>query len=237
MLRNFLYFILLYTTWLPIAWGQIMVVSPETVYLNQSTSNVIVIRNSDLNNAASVKLWFEDQMGRRTVPLRLMQNSSRLMAGETRSVVIHLSSQSPAPAQDRETLFWLVISSQNAFNEDVAAVAGWQTPLRQKIKLLYRPAGLTQARIQQAHGDLLFKKHQNALSITNPSPFYITLNRLRVGNRSVPARKSSEHIWPMLPPFSTSLVPMKDVEAKTAKWGVQGDYGHLLATLTAEISD
>lgn len=91
------------------------------------------------------------------------------------------------------------------------------------IKLFYRPAGLN-IKPQQAMQSLQFSATGNGLKVTNPSPYYVTLNSLVVGGRNVPMDIKTGNT--MVAPLSSNVYPNAPHKGNV-EWKAINDYGGL----------
>jgi fimbrial chaperone protein len=107
--------------------------------------------------------------------------------------------------QDRESVFLLtasLIPSEEAPEKQKqrqpAAVVKYVSAL--SVKVFWRPAGLDKPNaVEEAAGKLTSAIHGDTLTLTNPTPYWITFRTLTIGGASVPA----EELVRMVPPKGT----------------------------------
>lgn len=127
---------------------------------------------------------------------------------------------------DRESVFYFrtiaVPSGEKNDSTQESNIGGMlQVSTGNIIKLFYRPAnlGMTQ---QQAMRSLQFSSDRNGLKITNPSPYYISLDALKIGDTKI--AMSIKNGNTMIAPFSSNT--FSDVLHKgRAEWKAINDYG------------
>ncbi|MFN3357130.1 MAG: molecular chaperone [Pseudomonas sp.] len=78
------------------------------------------------------------------------------------------------PVIDRESLFWLNILEIPLKSSDANSV---QFAIRQRLKLLYRPAALTGGSAE-AVPQLVWKTHGHRVTVSNPSAYHFSLVNL-----------------------------------------------------------
>ncbi|XWJ90795.1 fimbrial biogenesis chaperone [Phytobacter ursingii] len=78
--------------------------------------------------------------------------------------------------EDRESIFWLNVLSVPPKNETgkKSSTHSLNIAYQTRIKIFYRPQGL-KMRAEAAPSTLQWKKIVNGLSVTNPTPYYISL--------------------------------------------------------------
>jgi P pilus assembly chaperone PapD len=141
---------------------------------------------------------------------------------------MRIMKKNSALPQDRESVFYL---------RTIATPAGEKNNEQQKkniggiikvssaniIKLFYRPAGLS-IKPQQAMQSLQFSAAGNGLKVTNPTPYYVTLNSLVVGGRKVAMDIKSGNT--MIAPLSSTTYPNAPHQGNV-EWKAINDYGGL----------
>ena len=196
------------------------------VFNEDSVAETLVLVNSH-RAPALVQVWIDDND-----PLALPENIStplvavppvfKLGPGESRNLRVMLSSRQGLPT-DRERVYWLNIYQFPPNTEsDGAKVNKVILPLRIRLKVFVRPHGL-KAPEEEIGKSLTFTfkndgKQNQTMTITNPTPYNITLGGLSLGgNPLIPkmiAPKSSIDI--AVPPSSNR---------RQLSWSVIDDFG------------
>ena len=133
-------------------------------------------------------------------------------------------------ATDRETLFWLCVTGVPPKPDDVwgqdkdgkirtptTATLEVQLRVNNCIKLFIRPASL-KGDASDAAASITWSRQGNTLRAVNPTPFYINLKELSVGNKKV---ESLEYISP----HSERRFPLPAGASGPVTWKVINDYG------------
>ena len=81
--------------------------------------------------------------------------------------------------EDRESVFWMNVKSIPSMPETAKNVL--QIAVKTRIKLFYRPAGI-RAPVLDDYKKLSFHRSGNQLEVTNPTPYYVSFNQVRVGS-------------------------------------------------------
>ncbi len=162
--------------------------------------------------------------GSKTAPFLVTPPLFRMEPGSQNQVRIIKTGQA-LPA-DRESLFWFTTQaiplSTKSNNLSSKQISRGVQVLANTIKLMYRPSGLPVAP-EKGFGALRFKTTAEGITITNPSPYYITFTSLKVGGQELMTKQQKEN---MVSPFSTLFLPLKGVHypAKVS-WTVINDLG------------
>lgn len=135
------------------------------------------------------------------------------------SVQLRVNRAGGALPENRESVFYInVLAIPPKPKEAKGSVI--QFALNTQIKLFYRPEALNDEReLVKAYGDVTVKADGSTLTLSNPSPYYLTLTNV-VLNGSVTLTPAD----PMIPPFSSVAV---NATAKSGSVSYQAinDYG------------
>lgn len=128
--------------------------------------------------------------------------------------------------EDKESVFYLrtiaVPTSEKGLTAPKSNIDGAvQVSTGNVIKLFYRPNNLAMTQ-QYAMKTLRFSASSNGVKIDNPSPYFITLNSLKVGNTAIPLSIKKGNS--MIAPFS-SLTYTTTVRQGKVEWEAINDYG------------
>ncbi|WP_049582368.1 MULTISPECIES: fimbrial biogenesis chaperone [Photorhabdus] len=166
-----------------------------------------------------------DPAQKKSAPFLVTPPLFRMAPGSQNQVRIIKTGQA-LPA-DRESLFWftaqaipLSAESDNLSGKQISG--GVQVALANTIKLMYRPSGLP-VLPEQGFGSLRFKPAAEGITVTNPSPYYITFTSLKVGGQELMTKQQKAN---MVSPFSALALPLKGAHypAKVS-WTVINDLG------------
>ncbi|WP_231906718.1 MULTISPECIES: fimbrial biogenesis chaperone [Providencia] len=149
----------------------------------------------------------------------------RLEPGMTNQLRILKTDNQVLPS-DKESLFFLrvmALPSGKGHELDSNAELGGAITVSTGsiIKLFYRPVGLSITH-QEAMARLQFSHQDNALHVTNSSPYYVTLTSLSVGNK--PVAVSARRQNTMIAPFSQMTYLNSNVVGNVT-WQAINDFG------------
>lgn len=95
--------------------------------------------------------------------------------------------------EDRESAFWINVKAVPATSKPGAGENRLSFAYVLRIKMFYRPAGLT-GDAAKAYQQLVFTKQNNNLVVKNPTPYHITFNKVSVGGKDI------KDVTAMVPP-------------------------------------
>lgn len=166
-----------------------------------------------------------------TLPFMITPPLFRLEKESRNTVLIAKNDTSLLPI-DRESVFYLSFLAIPAVkkNDDAASrdeeATSMTTPqvslgIRTVIKLFYRPSGLALLPAA-APSKLTFAQQGTQLSVTNPTPYYVTLARLTVNDQAIPVREMGA----MIAPFTSRDYTLPGIpSANTVAWSAITDFG------------
>ncbi|AXG45162.1 fimbria/pilus periplasmic chaperone [Photorhabdus laumondii subsp. laumondii] len=196
------------------------------IYPADSHATTASVRNSSKEAVYLMQVTVSSTPeGGKTAPFLVTPPLFRMEPGSQNQVRIIKTGQA-LPA-DRESLFWFTakaipLSPESGNPSGKQITGGIQIAMANTIKLMYRPSGLPVAP-EKGFGSLRFKPTAEGITVTNPSPYYITFASLKVGGQELMTQKQKES---MVSPFSALFFPLKGVNypAKVS-WTVINDLG------------
>lgn len=137
------------------------------------------ITNMEKDTPYLIQSWVENVDGKNTstVPFVVTPTLFRLDAGQKNTLRISYLG-TPLPS-DRESVFWLNVKNIAPTNK--ANSNKLQINVKSKFKIFFRPAGL-KGDAAQAYKQLTFSCQGNKLIVHNPSPWFISFYRVKVGH-------------------------------------------------------
>ena len=127
---------------------------------------------------------------------------------------------------DRESLFTLSIAAIPSGKPEADSV---QVAVRSRLKLFWRPEGLKGAP-EKAYQQLRWQMSSSGLSVTNQTPFYVTVFHLNAGGVSV------ENAG-MVAPFSTRQTSWcRGQQACLLHWQSIDDYGRVMPAVSLRVA-
>ncbi|MEI9763234.1 molecular chaperone [Enterobacter kobei] len=136
----------------------------------------------------------------------------RLDGGHENTLRVIYTGETSLP-ENRESVFWLnvkSIPSMTRSDENRLLIA-----VKTRMKLFYRPAALASENAGEAWTRLTFEPRGERLVINNPTPFYVSLYSLTVGNKTIAPP-------PMISPLSSVTVAGS---GKQVAWKAINDFG------------
>lgn len=196
------------------------------VFNENSLAETLVLVNSE-KAPALVQVWSDDNDPLAlpesiNTPLVVVPPLFKLEPGESRNLRVMLSSRQEIAA-GRERVYWLNIYQipPNTQSDDTKGKK-IVLPLRIRLKVFVRPAGL-KAPDEHIGESLVFtlKEHNStsrSLLITNPTPYNMTLGELRLGEKQLTTM--------MIAPGASTTVPLSPASASgLLTWSIIDDYG------------
>ncbi|MDK1705091.1 fimbria/pilus periplasmic chaperone [Serratia rubidaea] len=203
--------------------GGIALGATRVIYPADAKQTSLAVTNSDKNQRFLIQSWVEDASGKKTpdfiVTPPLFVSKPK---GENTLRIMYVGGALP---KDRETVYWLNSKAIPAVER--GAIQGknvLQIAILSRIKLFVRPAGLP-SKPTDALEQLRFQRQGNALNVTNPSPYYVTLVNLNIGNRKLPNT--------MISPMGSAAVALPEGASGTVTYQVVNDYGGNSPSATA----
>lgn len=160
-----------------------------------------------------IQSWVElSENSEGQVPFIVTPPLFRLDAGHENTLRIIYTGEKKLP-ENRESVFWLnvkSIPSMTRSDENRLLIA-----VKTRMKIFYRPALLASELAGEAWEKLKFEPRGEHLLIINPTPFYVSLYSLKVGDKSISQP-------PMISPFSSETVAGI---GKQVTWKAINDFG------------
>lgn len=138
----------------------------------QSSSQSIVVSNTNKNEPYLAQSWIEDEAGNKIEsPLVALPILQRINPGQEKQVKISLAGQNNLP-EDRESMLFfnvLGVPPKTDVENQVSIV------IQSKVKLFYRPKGLPQYKDSGWLKELQVAKSGNSYTLQNPTPYHIVI--------------------------------------------------------------
>lgn len=195
--------------------GGIALGATRVIYPANAKQVSLAVTNTDDKNRFLIQSWIENAKGEKTedfilTPPLFVSNPK----SENTLRIIYGGEGLP---NDRETLFWLNSKSIPSINKDEVKDKNiLQIAVLARIKMFVRPEGLL-VQSAEAPNMLSFQRQGTVLTITNPSPYYITLINLKLGEKSLPNT--------MVDPKSSVNLTLPSAAGGTVSYQTINDYG------------
>lgn len=152
----------------------IQVDQTRVIYNGNERSASLSIRN-DTNEVWMVQTWLDTGNASNMpagLPVQVVPPILKL-GGNKAALLRFIYSGAGLPA-DKESVYWINVQEIPPVTPHQNAL---QIAVRTRIKLFYRPAGLT-ASLNEAARSLSWHQDSNRLVVTNSSPLHVTLGKL-----------------------------------------------------------
>ncbi len=169
-----------------------------------SESEVTVRTNNRGQSPVLVQVWVDDgsktdDLNKMTVPFTLTPPVYRINPGKGQSVRLIYNGM-PLPT-DRESVYWFNLLEIPALSEQLQDKDRLELAFRTRIKIFYRPTGLTANSVANLSKLRWARKgtgRSAGMTITNPTPYYFSFGSVKVnaGNSVYPLTTG------MIAPFS-----------------------------------
>ncbi len=145
---------------------------------------VLNISNDNKKEPYLAQAWLEDTNGNKlTNYLMVTPPMQRVEPGEKSMIRITSLPSIDSLPKDRESLFYFSVREVPPRSERSNVL---QLALQTKIKLFYRPAGITPERFSRHDDKLVLHKVKDGYRVENPTPYYMTLLGItQKGSRTV----------------------------------------------------
>ena len=196
----------------------------------EKSAKVTLNNQSDRVYLVNSRVLPTPNMGRQfteMVPFMVTPPLFRLEKESTNTVLISKNNTSTLPT-DRESVFYLSFlaipavknNSEEAVDENMTTTQV-SFGIRTVIKLFYRPIGLS-IPAAQAPEQLTFSLHKTQLTVSNPTPYHVTLAQLTSNGENVNVREQGA----MVAPFSSQSYQIKEsTQTNIITWSVINDFG------------
>ncbi|MFQ0830818.1 fimbria/pilus periplasmic chaperone [Serratia fonticola] len=201
--------------------GGVTVGGTRLIYDGSKKEASLNVTNTD-TNPYLIQSWAETENGGAekapfivTPPLfRLDGNQQNLLR------IVRTGGNLP---EDRESLYWLNVKSIPAGTKTEGANT-LRIAVKTRIKLLYRPQGL-KGTPEEVTNKLTWTQSGTRLTVTNPTPFVMNFNQVKVGASEV---KDVTYVLPM----SQATFNAPTAAGGQISWKLISDYGGVGAVHT-----
>jgi P pilus assembly protein, chaperone PapD len=164
-----------------------------------------------------------------TTPFIINPPISRIDAHAGQVIRIKLNAGSNLP-QNKESIWWLnILDIPGASKADKApeGIGVFKMAVRSRFKLIYRPQPLSGR--SSAISKLKLQPAGNALTLTNPTPFYLTVSTISQGNGAPINREAV-----MVAPLSSETINLRQAVRSGEELTLEeiNDYGALAKSKT-----
>ncbi|WP_095112990.1 molecular chaperone [Pseudomonas sp. Irchel 3H7] len=203
---------LLFLSLAPYTWAGVVIEGTRVIYAEKERAVTVKMTNKG-KDPVLMEVWadrgnIKSKPQTADAPFLITPPIFRLDSQKGQSVRLVFTGEDLP--KDRESLFWFnaleIPSMPKAANSNFMQIA-----VRSRLKLFYRPAGLSGSldkAVDQVKWEIINKGSEIFLKGDNPSPYYLTYSNLDLvqGGKSYPAANG------MIAPFSSELFKLSDVK-------------------------
>lgn len=197
--------------------GGIMLGGTRIIYPATAKQVTLPVRNTSGDASFLVQSWVEDSSGKKSTDF--VVTPPMYVSGPHNENSLRLIYTGESPVKDRETLYYFnskaipSLDKKKIDNENILLLAAIT-----RIKLFIRPAGL-KISVNDAVSKVTFHQHNNGVRIENPTPYYMTLAKIKSGKKTLPDL--------MVSPFSSQSVEVSVQKGHEISYRVLNDFGAL----------
>lgn len=196
------------------AGGGITLGSTRILYPENSKQMSVSVSNTSDDSSFLVQSWVENEKGAKTKDFII--TPPLFKSGPKNDNLLRVMYVGQPLPKDKESLFYFNTKAIPALdkNDDGGSALILATVTR--IKMFVRPEGLPMLP-EKAKEALEFKKADGGVTISNPSPYYLTLTDIKVGDKSVDGV--------MVPPKDSAFLKVPTGVSGTLIFSTINDYG------------
>lgn len=198
----------------------IVIGGTRVIYDGDKKETSAAIRDPDKSGVWLVQSWVDNGERGGKAPFIVTPPLFRINPGEENMLrIVRTGGNLP---EDRESVFWLNVKSIPATDDSVPHKNVLQVVVKSRLKLFYRPAGL-EGQPETAYHQLTAARSGNRLTVSNPTPYYVTLFTLKVDGQEI---KEAD----MVPPKGSVSFTLPSATASSVTWQAISDYGGVSQT-------
>lgn len=189
--------------------------STRVVYMADNKQVSLSVNNSNREAAFMLQGWIENAQGKQTNDFIITPPLFMIKPNQENILRIMLSGA--ALPMDRESVYWINIKAIPPKPKDNQGKNTLQLAVLNKIKLFYRPNGLT-IKPEVAFASLEINKGTSSVNVKNPTPYHITMVNVKINGKSIEGE--------MIEPFSSTVLKT-DSKVSSFSYQTINDYGAL----------
>ncbi|WP_152562910.1 MULTISPECIES: molecular chaperone [unclassified Serratia (in: enterobacteria)] len=197
-----------------VAQAGVIVGGTRLIYDGDKKESSLSVKNPD-NSPYLIQSWIETTGGVEKAPFIVTPPLFRLDGGRENVLrIVRAGGNLPA---DKESLFWMNIKSIPSADQGVDKNT-LQIAVKTRIKLIYRPQGV-KGNPEEVAGKLVWQRKGNQLQVTNPTPFYMNFQGVKVAGKEV------KEVTYVAPGSTASFTLPQGISAGRISWKIINDYG------------
>ncbi|MEQ5091664.1 fimbria/pilus periplasmic chaperone [Providencia rettgeri] len=183
MFRMVIGFLLILKLCSTVASAGVALGTTRIVYPSDQKQVSLSVINSDEKSGFLIQSWIENEKGEKDTRF-IMTPPLFVMNGKKENKIRIIDATSNSLSKNKETLFWVNVKAIPSLDKSRMSENILQLAITSRIKLFYRPLNLDLS-VDEAYKKLTFHRNDNFLVIKNPTPYYITISDLSMGNRKL----------------------------------------------------
>lgn len=174
----------------------------------------VSVANTSTQDPYLIQSWVDNYNDKNSEPSPFVILPPLFRLDSSAENAVRIVSISNSLPTDKESIFWLNIkaipaSNKNAQNQLLISI-------KTKIKLIWRPKGLSKEDANSAYKKVSFRRLGSKLQISNPTPYYISFQKIAIDNIEL---KNFDLIAPK------SSVSLDAPAGKIVRWEAINDFG------------
>ncbi|MEX9254061.1 fimbrial biogenesis chaperone [Pseudenterobacter timonensis] len=167
----------------PAALAGVVMGGTRVIYPQESKEVAFSVTNKESDTPYLIQSWVEnsDRNNSSEPPFIVTPPLFRLDPEQTNSLRIQYTG-APLP-EDRESVFWLNVKTISP--KPKGSNNQLQINIKSKFKIFFRPANLTSG-AEAAWKKITFSRTATGVTMSNPTPYFISLSSLRVAGKEIP---------------------------------------------------
>lgn len=202
-------------------------VGASRVIFSESDSNQSIdINNRSQNQPYLININISDSLSSKSTDSVFIPTPALFRIESDSMNKIRILKKANSLPRDRESVFYLNImaiptgkTGQETRTDNVGGTL--QVATGNTIKLFYRPDNLPMTQ-KEAMGKLQFVRTGQGVNVSNPTPYYISLNKLMIDGKKV--KLDVIKGTSMIAPFAANTYPVTAGQGK-AEWAAINDFG------------
>lgn len=208
------------------AMASIGIGASRIIFAESDSSQSININNRSQNQPYLINVGISESLSAKSTNSVFMSTPALFRIEPDSMNKIRILKKSNSLPKDKESVFYLNImaiptgkTGQDSNDDKVGGTL--QVATGNTLKLFYRPDGLPITH-KEAMGKLQFSKEGQGVKVSNPTPYFISLNKLLIDGSKV--KLDVIKGTSMIAPFASNTYPVPAGKGK-AEWAAINDYG------------
>lgn len=206
--------------------ASISIGASRVIFSGNESSQSVDINNRSHNQPYLINVGISESLSAKSSDTIFMPVPALFRIESDSMNKIRIMKKSNSLPRDRESIFYLNIMSiptgkAGQGNNDNTVGGTLQVATGNTVKLFYRPDNLPMTQ-KEAMGQLQFSRSGQGVKVQNPTPYYISLNKLMIDGKKI--KLDVIKGTSMVAPFSANTYPVSVGQGK-AEWAAINDFG------------